>query len=118
MLVGIVVPQLNNFPKQKEKLWMLICDYFNLWLTVETDNAMGLFFAGYGRNDAFPKFIHIELYTVIGGIIKYKIVEQYEESNNHAQIVPLAQRDVILTFCKGISNTFINYIPQKVGSIV
>lgn len=118
LLVGIVVPQLNNFPKQKEKLWMLICDYFNLSLTVETDNAMGLFFAGYGCNDAFPKFIHIELYTVIGGIIKYKIVEQYEESNNHAQIVPLAQRDVILTFCKGISNTFINYIPQKVGSII
>ena len=118
LLVGIVVPLLNNFPEQKKKLWMHICEYFNLSLAVETDNAMRLFFAGYGSNDAFPKFIHIELYTVIGGIIKYKIVEQYEESNNHAQIVPLAQKDVILTFCKGISNTFVNYIPQKVGSII
>lgn len=50
--------------------------------------------------------------------MKYRLVEKYEESNNHAQIVPLAQPDVILTFCRGISNTFINYIPQKVDSLV
>lgn len=87
-------------------------------LAKETSNAMGLFFCGYGRNDAFPKFTHIELYNVVGGKVKYKLIENYEESNNQAKIVPLAQIDVILTFCKGISNTFINYIPQKVESIV
>ena len=117
-LVGIVVPELNNFPDLKERFWGHICHYFNLSLTNETNNAMGLFFAGYGRNDAFPKFIHIEFYRVVGGKVKYKLIERYEESNNHAQIVPLAQRDVILTFCRGISNTFVNYIPQKVESII
>ena len=118
MLIGMIVPELNNFPTQKECFWDYICNYFNLSLTNETNNYMGLFFAGYGHCDAFPKFTHIELYRVVGGKIKYMLVENYEESNNHAQIVPLAQPDVILTFCKGISNRFINYIPQKVESII
>ena len=118
MLIGMIVPELNNFPTQKEYFWDYICNYFNLSLTNETNNYMGLFFAGYGHCDAFPKFTHIELYRVVGGKIKYRLVENYEESNNHAQIVPLAQPDVILTFCKGISNRFINYIPQKVESII
>ena len=117
-LIGIVVPELNNFLTQKELFWDYISNYFNLSLTSETDHALGLFFAGYGCSDAFPKFIHIELYRTVAGNIKYDLIEQYEESNNHAKIVPLAQRDVILTFCKGISNTFINYIPQKVESII
>ena len=118
MLIGMIVPELNNFPTQKECFWDYICNYFNLSLTNETNNYMGLFFAGYGHCDAFPKFTHIELYRVVGGKIKYRLVENYEESNNHAQIVPLAQPDVILTFCKVISNRFINYIPQKVESII
>lgn len=117
-LINMIVPELNNYPAQKERFWNYICEYFNLSLTNETSNAMGLFFCGYGKNDAFPKFTHIELYNVVGGKVKYKLIENYEESNNQAQIVPLAQKDVILTFCKGISNTFINYIPQKVESII
>lgn len=117
-LINMIVPELNNYPAQKGRFWNYICEYFNLSLTNETSNAMGLFFCGYGKNDAFPKFTHIELYNVVGGKVKYKLIENYEESNNQAQIVPLAQKDVILTFCKGISNTFINYIPQKVESII
>jgi hypothetical protein len=114
----MIVPELNGFTVQKDRLWGYICNYFNLSLAIETSHALGLFLAGYGQMDSFPKFIHIEVYRVVGGKVKYKLIEQYEESNNHAQIVPLAQRDVILTFCKGISNTFINYIPQKVESII
>lgn len=117
-LIGIVVPELNGFPTQKNNFWDCICNYFNLSLINESNNSMGLFFAGYGQSDAFPKFVHIKLYRVVGGRIKYRLVERYEESNNHAQIVPLAQPDIILTFCKGISNRFINYIPQKVESII
>lgn len=117
-LINMTVPELNNYPVQKERFWNYICEYFNLSLEKEIKESMGLFFCGYGKNDAFPKFTHIELYNVVGGKVKYKLIENYEESNNQAQIVPLAQTDVILTFCKGISNTFINYIPQKVESIV
>ena len=117
-VINMIVPELNGFTVQKDRLWGYICNYFNLSLAIETSHALGLFLAGYGQMDSFPKFIHIEVYRGVGGKVKDKLIEQYEESNNHAQIVPLAQRDVILTFCKGISNTFINYIPQKVESII
>lgn len=116
--VNIVVPELKQYEQQKERFWSSICKYFNLSLKRETINPMGLFFAGYGKNDAFPKYIHIEFYTVIGGIAKYKVLERFDESNNSARIQPLAQNDVILTFCRGISNTFINYIPNKLISII
>src|SRR5699024_7398102 len=101
LVLGIVVPELNNFPEQKERLWDSVCNYFNLSLANEVSNKMGLFFAGYGKDDAYPKFVHIELYNVIGGKVKYKLIERFEESNNNAKIIPLAQGDVILTFCKG-----------------
>ena len=117
VLINIVVPELKIYEEQKEKFWLLICDFFNLSITKESSNSMGLFFAGYGSNDAFPKFVHIEVYNVVGGKLKFKLIEKFAESSNNAKIIPLAQNDVILTFCKGISNTFINYIPNKVGTI-
>lgn len=117
-ILNIVVPEIKSFPEIKDRLWELICRYFNLSLKRETDSKMGLFFAGYGKQDAFPKFIHIELYTVINGIAKFRLIDKYEESNNNAQIIPLAQTDEILTFCKEISNYFINYIPQKVNELI
>lgn len=70
------------------------------------------------QNDAFPKFIHLDIYTVINGELKYRIKNKFDESNNGAKIVSLAQGDVIMTFCKGISEYFINYIPQKVDEII
>lgn len=118
VLINIVVPELKIYEEQKEKFWLLICDFFNLSITKESSNSMGLFFAGYGSNDAFPKFVHIEVYNVVGGKVKFKLIEKFAESSNNAKIIPLAQNDVILTFCKGISNTFINYIPNKVGTII
>ena len=116
--LSVVVPELKRYEEQKTRFWNTICNYFNLSLKRETDNAMGLFFAGYGETDAFPKYVHLELYTVIGGQVKYSIVEKFDESNNSAKIQPLAQNDVILTFCKGISNNFLYYIPQKALEII
>ena len=70
------------------------------------------------QNDAFPKFIHLDIYTVINGELKYRIKNKFDESNNGVKIVSLAQGDVIMTFCKGISEYFINYIPQKVDEMI
>ena len=39
-------------------------------------------------------------------------------SEKDVKSIMIAQPDVILTFCKGISSTFINYIPQKVESLI
>lgn len=118
LILGVVVPELRNYKEEKETFWDLISQYFNLSLQIETNNSMGLFFAGYGQNDAFPKFIHLDIYTVINGELKYRIKDEFDESNNGAKIVSLAQGDVIMTFCKGISEYFINYIPQKVDEII
>ena len=118
LILGVVVPELRNYKEEKETFWDLISQYFNLSLQIETNNSMGLFFAGYGQNDAFPKFIHLDIYTVINGELKYRIKDKFDESNNGAKIVSLAQGDVIMTFCKGISEYFINYIPQKVDEII
>lgn len=117
-ILGVVVPELRNYKEEKETFWDLISQYFNLSLQIETNNSMGLFFAGYGQNDAFPKFIHLDIFTVINGELKYRIKDKFDESNNGAKIVSLAQGDVIMTFCKGISEYFINYIPQKVDEII
>lgn len=116
--LSIVVPEIKQYQALQERFWDDITHYFNISMKMDTDKSTGVFFAGYGKNDAFPKFIHIEIYTVIDGRIKMKIIDRFEESDNNAQIIPLAQTDVVLTFCKGISNTFINYIPQKVEEII
>lgn len=118
LFLNIVVPELKKYEEQKTAFWALICRYFNLSINKESSNSMGLFFAGYGKKDAFPKFVHIELHNIIGGELKFRVIEKFEESSNNAKIIPLAQNDVILTFCKGISSKYINYVPNKVGSII
>ena len=117
-ILNVVVPEIKEYPEEKEQFWTMISSYFNLSLKRETDKSMGLFFAGYGKNDAFPKTIHIEVYTTVNGKLKYSVIKKFEESNQNADIIPLAQSDVILTFCKGISQYFINYIPQKIEEII
>lgn len=117
-VLNMVVPEIKDYPNIKEKLWKLICRYFNLSLQSEIDARTGLFFAGYGKEDAFPKYIHIEIYTVVNGELKFQLITKYEESDNNASIVPLAQTEEIRTFCTGISGYFMNYIPHKVGELI
>lgn len=111
------IPLLNNFSSQKERLWNCVCKWMNCPSQNEINNSMGLFFAGYGQADAFPKYIHVDLLKVFNGKIKYKLIEKYEASNN-AKIQPLAQPDVILTFCKGISSTYIDFIPEVTANLI
>lgn len=112
-----VVPELKSYPQKIEKLWCAICTYDKLALASEEKNYTGLLFAGYGQNDAFPKYIHIELSKIVGGQAKIKILEKYEEDRG-AKILPLAQDDVISTFCKGISQLFIDSIPKSIDSAI
>ena len=113
-----IVPDLAKYTDQYNRLWRLITDFFNLSLLKETQNPISLLFAGYGSNDAFPKYVIMDVYTVVGGKLKCSIQERFEESNNSAKIIPLAQGDVVLTFCKGISDTFMSFIPKKVEEVI
>lgn len=108
------VPEIQGFPDQKRELWDLFSEYFNIRLvSEEKDEYTGLFFAGYGQLDAFPKYIHVKMSKVVDGQIKLAIVEKFE-GDGGAQIMPLAQDDVIYTFCQGISQIYLDAIPAKI----
>ena len=113
-----VVSKLNLYSDKKTTLWELICTYFQLPLKSEAESKKGIFFAGYGAEDAHPKFIKIDIFQIINGKLKYSEISRFEESRLGARIVPLAQEDVILTFCKGMSNVYLGNIPQFAESMV
>lgn len=116
--INRVVPKLNSYSEQKNSLWNLICDWFHLSLNSEIKAKTGIFFAGYGKEDAHPKSIKIDIYKVINGSLKFSEISKFTESRLGAQIIPLAQEDVILTFCRGMSNVYLGNIPQWAESIV
>ena len=116
----LITNSLNNLDTYKELkqiLWDNICDYFGLALDVEK-NRTGILFAGYGTNDAYPKFIEIETRAVLGGTIKFLETDKYEAANGLGRILPLAQKDVVYTFCKGISQKYIDALPKYVNESI
>lgn len=112
------VPEIDSFKDAKEELWNGICDYFNLQLNREDSDVTGIFFAGYGKEDAYAKYIGIEVRTVVGGQLKFIQSRKYEAHNNNAKIQPLAQDEIVYTFCKGISQDYIDLIPEQVSVII
>lgn len=117
-LISDLVPEINKYSQKKDELWNNICKLFNLSLVPELKHKTGLFFAGYGKSDAYPKCIGIEIFNVFNGKIKYRQTVKFEESNNNAKIFPMAQDEVILTFCRGISSSFIDNIPSKTVELI
>lgn len=117
---GLITNNLQNLSIDeglKQELWDSICDYFALALDREK-NKTGIFFAGYGTDDAYAKFIGIEVRAVLGGTIKFIETERFEAANGFGKILPLAQEDVVYTFCKGISQKYIDVFPQYVSESI
>lgn len=115
--ISRVVPKLSSYTDQMQHLWESICAYFNLPLDSES-HTTGFFFAGYGSEDSHPKYIQIELRNIIGGEIKFVEKDKCQEYKNYAEIKPLAQEDIIYTFCKGISKDFITSIPDEASDYI
>ena len=111
--IDAVIPEINNFATQKETLWECVCNWFNVINAKEENENSGVLFAGYGENDAFPKYVHISIFNIVNGKIKLKIEEKYDSAKMSSQILPLAQKDVIMTFCKGYSTEIVKEIPQE-----
>lgn len=109
-------PILVGYQNPFDELMNCICDYFNLSLQSVTEQPLGLLFAGYDSQTAFPKYIHLEIYDFVGGKLKYLIKEKFDEDGIYSSIVPLAQPDVINTFCKGFSDNYMNAIPGIIKS--
>lgn len=62
----------------------------------------GLVFAGYGGDEIFPSFVHIEIYGHIGKTLLWKEVNRYAITHtNDALILPFAQSSMIDRFTDG-----------------
>ena len=116
--IEIIVPELMAHDDLCERLWLLICEYFHLSIEKESKNATGLLLAGYGAKDAFPKVLHIEIHKLFKEGIKYTEEKRFIGNGKNAEIIPVAQREVIYTFCRGISSRFIESIPKKVNGLI
>ena len=107
----------HNFPWiTAEDLAALVkatCSIFNRLFF--RNGYVGLAFAGYGKNDIFPKMVHIHLSGIVNGKMRYYQKERVSitESQN-ATITPLAQTDVMQTFLFGINDSFIQEIGREI----
>jgi hypothetical protein len=62
----------------------------------------GLVFAGYGEEEIFPSFVHVEIYGHIGKTLLWKEVNRYAITHsNDALILPFAQSSMIDRFTDG-----------------
>lgn len=111
-----ICPKLVEFQSYLDEFLDNIYHYFNLSLAVETNEPLGLLISGYDVKSAYPKYIHFHIYNFIGGKLKYNVIEQFDESGIKSAIVPLAQPDVIKTFCTGISNNYLTALPGIIKS--
>ena len=113
--IDAICPNLKTKQEQYNQFWDYICQYFNLQMDCDLKQKVGMLIAGYGERDAFPKYIELNLYCVVGKILKYEKINAFDASTVEAAIQPLAQQDVILTFCKGISDTILNLVPGLIS---
>lgn len=66
----------------------------------------GLVFAGYGAEEIFPSFVHIQLYGHIGTTLFWQEVKRYEITHtNDALILPFAQSSMIDRFTDGFDSS-------------
>lgn len=63
----------------------------------------GVVIAGFGANEIFPSLIHCVLEGLIDSALKWKQIETAVINHeNHATIVPIAQREMVDTFLSGV----------------
>lgn len=68
----------------------------------------GLVFAGYGDDEIFPSFVHVEIYGHIGKALLWKEVNRYAISHsNDALIMPFAQSSMIDRFTDGFDHALL-----------
>lgn len=66
----------------------------------------GLVFAGYGNDEIFPSYVHIEVYGHVGSTLLWRRVNSYSMTHeNQALILPFAQSSMIDRFTDGFDTT-------------
>ena len=109
-----------NIIKADDNLdWLTNDQIDNLYINIENlfdsdfdrNGYVGFTITGYGENEIYPSVFNLHLSGLLNSKLKYKIVNSYKISNdNPSKICPLAQRDVIDNFFKGIDDKLRNQI--------
>lgn len=74
----------------------------------------GLVFAGYGAEEIFPSFVHIEIYGHIGEVLLWREANRYAITHqNDAFILPFAQSSMIDRFTDGFDSKLSKIIYQE-----
>lgn len=115
-LIKSTCPKFMHYEEYLNIFLENIYEYFNLSLTNETINNVGLLFAGFDNKSIFAKFIHINILNFIGEKLKYTMINSGEAHGNYAVIVPLAQPEVMRTFYYEISEKYLDSIPGLIAS--
>ncbi len=83
------------------------------------DEKSGVVVAGFGENDAFPQLIHYHLASVVSGRLRCAKFEECSITyDNDAAVVPVAQRQMIDLFYRGIFPSISTKIVEIFGSTV
>ena len=111
-----------NIIKADDNLrWLTDDQIDNLYINLENlfdsdfdrNGYVGFTITGYGENEIYPSIVNLHLSGLLNSKLKYKIVNSYKITNdNPATICPLAQRDVIDNFFKGIDDKLRNQIKK------
>ena len=76
---------------------------------------VGVAIAGYGKDEIYPRLIHLHIGGIINSMLRYTQIESVEISEDlPASIAPLAQTDVMQTFLFGINDRFINDLAKEI----
>lgn len=74
----------------------------------------GLVLAGYGAEEIFPSFVHIEIYGHIGEVLLWREANRYAITHdNDAYILPFAQSSMIDRFTDGFDSKLSRIIYQE-----
>lgn len=81
----------------------------------ENEDFSGIVIAGYGYDEIFPSICELKIAEIISNKLRYQTSE-VQTINNHmtAVICPFAQRDVVDTFIRGVSTTYISSLADKI----
>lgn len=84
----------------------------------------GISFFGYGKEEIYPALYHVHIYHCINGLLYWKEIEnvKVENVNPTAFIVPMAQKDEMLTYITGIhpviEGTLLKVTESIIGQLI
>lgn len=78
---------------------------------IRDNSYSGIVIAGFGKKDIFPSLVEYEISGMVNGVIRFVLKQQRGiDTKKDYDIVPFAQTDIVDTFLKGISPSYLNVI--------